>query len=147
MIILADEAEIKRSTEEVREWFDNIENHYTEWHPDHIYWKWINKHSFEEGAVAEIAEILHGKVHKFRAVVTSADARSVRYRFTGLFFFISGSFSFLPTNSGTLFDAVLYVKGGLLAKLLFGRRIEQLRTHMREEGQFLKKILEERAEI
>ena len=60
---LIDTKEIKNTSENVFQWFMNINKNYKSWHPDHISWDWKNGEPFQIGSKVIVKEYIHGKVH------------------------------------------------------------------------------------
>jgi len=148
MIQLRDSILIGVPPERVWAWLNDLPEHYAAWHPDHVACRYERGDSLEAGAVLYIEERLHRRLHRFRLRATEVvPDRVVRYRDHGF----AGAFQLEPTNGGTCFTAELTL--GIrtpviervldaVARGLLARRLAALQTHMREEGENLKRILE-----
>jgi len=53
-----------------------------------------------------------------------------------------GGFYVEPGNGGTIFTAVLYFRFAGLFRKFAGDRVREIMTHMKEEGEGLKRIIE-----
>lgn len=132
-------------------WLDELPLHYREWHPGHVACRYERGDSLEVGAVLYVEELLHGRLHRLRLRATEViPNRVVRYRGRGF----RGAFFLDPSNGGSRFTAELtfgtrtpFVGSALdaLARRVLARRLRALETHMREEGENLKRLLEQGA--
>jgi hypothetical protein len=148
MIRLTDSILIEASPERVWAFFDDLPTHYREWHEDHVTCRYELGKCLQVGAVLYVEERLHGRLHRLRLRATEVvPGRVMRYRSHGF----SGAFLLEPAHGGTRFTAELhfgtsapvigYVLDALLRTVL-GRRLAAFQTHMREEGESLKRLLE-----
>ena len=97
-----------------------------------------------------VEEYLHGEIHKLKLHITKIQPNSrIEYK---TFLGTKGIFIIEPRETGTLFTAELHMgtKIPLLGKLVdrimrmfLSRHLEGLQQHMAEEGQNLKRILEQ----
>ena len=148
MITLRDTIEIKASPEQIFEWFAHFEENFHAWHPDHVECRFL-KGKGEEGSILYVEEYLHGKLHKLKMHITKVEPNSrMEYRVSGG----RGTFIIEPRDSSVLFTAELCfgtkipLLGGLVDRLMrifLSRQLEGIKRHMVEEGQNLKKIMEE----
>ena len=112
--------------------------------------RWIRGEPWTEGAVLYAEELLHGKIHKLKFVVSKiVPEREIVYvpAIPLLRFYFPGNrFLIEPTREGCMFIAEASFRIGKLFKWLAGRKLERglqsVKKHMREEGENLKKILE-----
>ena len=144
MTTLKHSIEIRASPEKVFSWLMNLDKNYRKWHPDHI--KWVNEEgSLSEGKTAYYEEYIHGKPHKIRARITKLEKnRLIEFKnmFPMSLICPKGSFVIEPKGKNTLFTATLSFRGGRLLSGLMKSRLEAIKSHMREEGENLKRILE-----
>ncbi len=151
MIELRDSIIIDVSPERVWAFLKDLPRHYREWHPDHVVCRYERGESLQVGAVLYFEEYLHGRPHGLRLRATEVvPGRLVRYSDHGY----RGAFVLEPAAGGTRFTAELSfgtrvpgvgkVIDAILRRLLRSRLIA-LQTHMREEGQNLKRLLEREA--
>ena len=149
MIELRDSIDIEAPPEVVWDWLEHLPDHYLEWHPDHLGARWVRGRSFAPGAVMEAREVLHGKAHTLRMVMTETrPGRSVRYKF---FPGAWGELRVDAVDGGSRFTAGVDVGtsapvvGPLLDRVLrasIGSRLESVARHQAEEGVNLKTLLE-----
>ena len=149
MIELRDTVTIDAGPEVVWSWLESMPEHILDWHPDHRAARWVRHTGFEPGAVMEVEELLHGKLHKLRmTLIDVVPGRLVQYR---IFPGCSGELHVRAVNGGTEFTAIIRMGiripvvgrfvDGLLRQVL-GDRIEAIRRHQAEEGANLKALLE-----
>jgi uncharacterized protein YndB with AHSA1/START domain len=142
---LSDSVEIVAPPLEVFEWLLHLDEHYREWHPDHVQWRYLDRTPDLVGSVVEYEERLHGSTHRLRARFTRV-VRPGRIEFKNLFpaslICPRGSFIVEPKGEGSLFTATLEFRLAGLLERLAGDRTEAMRVHMREEGENLKRLLE-----
>lgn len=152
MIILRDTVEIETSPEHIFEWIAQFKENYQAWHPDHGECRYLHgTRPLEEGSVIYCEEYLHGKRHKLKLKITKVVQNSrIDYKIP---FLGAGAFVVEPYGANVLFTAELYfgynipLLGWLIDKCVqnfMRQRLEAMRQHMVEEGQNLKKILENR---
>jgi hypothetical protein len=148
MIRLTDSILIHVPPERVWAFLDDLPARYREWHEDHLTCRFEQGKRLEVGTVLYVEERLHGSVHRLRLRATEVvPDRLMRYRNHGF----TGAFLLEPTNGGTRFTAELRfgittpVIGSLLDVLLravLGHRLAAFQSHMREEGENLRRLLE-----
>jgi hypothetical protein len=150
MITLKDTVEIKASPEQIVEFFLNFRENFYAWHPDHVECHYLTPGPLKENSVIYIEEYLHGELHKLKLHITKIQPNSrIEYK---TFFGTKGIFIIEPRETGTLFTAELHMgtRIPLLGKLVdrtmwmfLSLHLEGLQQHMAEEGQNLKRILEQ----
>ena len=144
MIILKDSIEIKTTPDKIFKWLKNLDEHYKKWHPDHV--KWINETGgLDEGDVVYYEEYLHGELHKIRSKITKIEENK-RIEFRNLFpisiICPKGSFIIEPKGESCIFTTTLSFRFAKLFSKLAKNRIDAIKTHMKEEGENLKRFLE-----
>jgi hypothetical protein len=142
---LTDSIEIKTNTENVFQWFINIDKNYKSWHPDHISWDWESWGSFQIGSKAIAKEYIHGKVHSLKSIITNIKKNEMieyDFLFPTSIIIKRGSFIFSNTNSSCIFTATLTFRFGKFFSKLFKKQMEATIKHMKEEGENLKRLLE-----
>ncbi len=144
MITLSDSTEIKTTPDKIFEWLKTLDQHYKEWHPDHVKWTNITG-SFEEGAIICYEEYLHGELHKAKAKITKLEENKT-IEFKNLFPLSiinpKGSFIIESQGENTIFTATLSFRFGWFFKKFVMNRVEAITKHMKEEGENLKRLLE-----
>lgn len=150
MIQLRDTVDIQAPPERVWAWLNELPHHYRDWHPAHIDCRYIRGDNLAVGAVLQVNEYLHEKPHSLmlHADVVVPD-RLLRYSGRGF----RGAFILEPVDEGTRFTAELEFGiclplGGRLLDVVLRRvlakRLSAFQTHMREEGENLRRLLEAR---
>ncbi|WP_445475438.1 SRPBCC family protein [Methanococcoides methylutens] len=146
MLTLKDSVIINRPVEVIFEWLDHFSENYTSWHPDHVVAKWIKGRNFEKGSILYAEEYLNGKLEKLSFEITRfTKGELIEYKvlFPHSIICPMGSFSIKSVNSNeSVFTATLSFRFGWLFSIIAKKRVEALRTHMREEGENLKDLLE-----
>lgn len=144
---LTESVEIDASPEQAWEWLATMADHYADWHPDHVDAKWVHGPPNEVGSRMKAVESLGGHRQSMTLEMTAVDPPwSMKYRILGVHGVLlsGGSFEIAARHGGAVFTAGIDVRFPRFACLIFRRRMEALRTHMREEGQSLKRLLEAR---
>jgi hypothetical protein len=150
MITLRDEIEIYATPEQIFEWFSQFDANYLEWHPDHVSCEFLEGTFCQEGSIVYTEEYLHGELHKLKMRITRYQTNSlIEYKILGTKSW--GSFAVEPKGKKSSFIAELHFGLGvsLLDKIidpilerLLSFQLDAFRTHMKEEGQNLKTILQ-----
>ena len=129
----------------VWEWLEGLTDHYTDWHPAHVSAEWVRGEANRAGSVLRVVEDLGGRREMLRFEMTRVDPpRRLEYRMRGHAALVvpRGSFAIDPAPDGARFTAEVAYRFGRAAEVLFRGRVGALRTHIREEGENLKRILE-----
>ena len=140
---ISDTVEINATPGEVVEWLTHLDRHYRQWHPGHRDCYWLRGEQAAVGSVLYAEEILHGKLHKLRYLITAIDGgHSVQFRLLGSIGLLvpRGVFSVVPTATGCRFTATLYPRAGRLLQLLMPKQVAALVKHQQEEGVNLQRI-------
>jgi hypothetical protein len=150
MITLHDEIEINASPKQIFGWLSQLDKNYLEWHPDHVVCKFLEGSFCQEGAIVYAEEYLHGKLHKLKMrTIRYLPSTLIEYKILGMSGW--GSFAVEPRGQGTNFIAELHFGLGVpridkiidpIMERLLSSQLSAFRTHMKEEGQNLKAILE-----
>jgi hypothetical protein len=143
--ILKDSIEIKSTPEKIFEFFENWENNYSKWHPDHGDSKWLHGSLNKPGSVFYAEEFLHGRLHKLKCKITDIK-RPYKFDYKFLFpmsLLISrGSFIIEQKDDRCIFTATMNFRFSKLLKTIAKRRMIDFMHHMREESENLKRIIE-----
>lgn len=145
-MILTDTITVDAAPEAIFQFFDDMERHYLQWHPDHVLFRWEKGHDLREGNVFYFEEKIAGKLLKKRVVFTRVH-RYDRIEFAPTFWLMR---LFLPRiafrierqQAGCNLVAEIHLRMGPLAAWLNARELAAVREHMRTEGQNLKQIVE-----
>jgi hypothetical protein len=155
-IILKDSIEIHASPEAVFNFLVGIKDDqsYKIWHPqDHVGFCWIKEKPWQEGSVVRAKEYLKGELHTLTFRVTKViPNRTIEYvpSFWLLrIYFPKNTFIIEPTQNGCIFTAMGSYRVGRLVKTFAKNKlssgISSVEKHMKEEGENLKRILENKS--
>lgn len=150
---LTDSIEIRATPETVFGFLVSLvdDESYLAWHPeDHVALRWLKGNPWEEGSVVYAEEYIHGKLHKFKFLVTKVvPNREIEYvplsRLLRIYF-AKNKFTIEPRGDTCVFTATGSLRVGWLVrtfakgKLEFG--LSCVKKHMKEEGENLKRVLE-----
>ena len=148
MAILKDSIEIHTAPEKVFAALIRVfssQEYFKKWHPDHVKCRWIKGEPFEVGSILYVEEYLHGKLGKMKFLGTNLEMnRKIDYKllFPTSIICPKGSFIIEPKEGSSLFTANLYFRFGRFFQKFAKSRVEAITKHMKEEGENLKKILE-----
>ena len=149
MIELQDSVYVAAPPERVWAWLSDLPVHYREWHPAHVSCRYERGESLQVGTILYVEEYLHGRLHKLHLRATAVEPGHLLRYVTRAF---RGAFVVEPVGEGTSFTAQLSfgtrtpLVGGALDALLrsvLSARLTAFRTHMHEEGENLKRLLEQ----
>ena len=153
-LVLKDSIEIEATPEEIWDFFANLERNYKAWHPeDHVSFKWIKGRPMESGSTWYAEEILGGGSRRLKGKGTIGEVianRKIVFKFPFPMSIVSPGFEWHiePKGTGSVFTAVSYVRCceffRLIARSHVDANIEAGKKHVREEGENLKKLLEEK---
>jgi hypothetical protein len=150
MITLIDSLEMKTTPEKLFNGLIKVfssQEDYKQWHKDHVKCSWIKGHSFELGSILYCEEYLHSELHKMKFLATKNEPnRIIEYKllFPKSIVCPKGSFIIEPKNGSSIFTATLSFRFGWLFQIFARRRVEAITRHMKEEGENLRKMLENR---
>jgi hypothetical protein len=143
---LHDSIWIHTTPERVHRFFQEMDRHYLQWHPDHLLFRWEQGSGVKPGVVFYFEEIIGGKRMKKRVHFTRVEAnRHLEFTFTNRLLALIVprlAFHFEAEGEGTRFEAEIQIRTGPLGAWLNRREFDAVRQHMREEGENLKKLLE-----
>jgi hypothetical protein len=145
-MILKETTRVRASSEDIYRFFETMDANYERWHPDHIEFRWIGRDGLTEGAKAYFEERIAGKTQqktvRFTAVVPG---RYIEFKPTSLLVGLlmpSISFTIDPREDGCDFTQRIKIRTGPIGARLNRSEFDAVRTHMHEEGEHLKTILE-----
>jgi Polyketide cyclase / dehydrase and lipid transport len=145
-MILEEITDIEAPSEEVYRFFEEMEDNYERWHPDHITFRWTEGEGLQQGAEAYFEERIAGKVQKKTvSFVEVTPDRYMEFKPTSLLVGLlmpQISFTIDPRSDGCEFTQRIKVRTGPIGARLNKREFDAVRTHMHEEGENLKRILE-----
>ena len=152
-IVLTDSIEIKTTPEKIFNFLTSLvdDESYRAWHhDDHVALCWLKGQPWEEGSVAYAEEYIHGKLHKLKFVVTKVvPNKEIEYVPVSRLlrrYFPKNKFSIQQKGETCIFIASGIFRLGWLVKTFFKKHLVQglasVKKHMKEEGENLKRILE-----
>jgi hypothetical protein len=154
MIKMSDSIEVGASAEEVFEWLARCMSDaesYRAWHPEHVDIRWIKGEPLREGSVLYAEEYLHGGLNKLKFRITRVvPNRLIEYRALFPLSLLAPANKFMIEPTGE--DSCVFTASGSLRfpRWLFKKthkkhkhKIEATERHMKEEGENLKRALEE----
>lgn len=145
-MILKETTEMEAPPEEVYRFFEEMEENYERWHPDHITFRWTEKGGLQQGAEAYFEERIAGKAQRktVKFVEVTPD-RYMEFKPTSLLVGLLMphiSFTIDARSDGCELTQRIKVRTGPIGARLNKKEFDAVRTHMREEGENLKRILE-----
>ena len=143
--VLEDTIEIDAPPDQVWAWLTALADHYRDWHPDHVSAEWTRGAPDQIGSRLTAVENLGGHHEQLTFEMTEIDPpRRLAYRIVGPHSILvpGGAFEITPRGERSAFRATIQYRFGRLTRVLLARRINALHTHMREEGENLKRLLE-----
>ncbi len=149
MIVLKESVKIRAAPQKVFEalcGYLSDRQAYCGWHSDHVDLRWIRGEPLEEGSIVYAEEFLGSGLQKLKfKIVKVIPYREIVYRplFPYSLFAPGNIWLFQPKGEkACIFTAVGRLRGGPLYRILSARRLKALKSHMRQEGENLKKTLE-----
>lgn len=148
-MILSDTTDIAVSPATIFDFFEEAEEHYRDWHPDHVLFRWIDGRGVRVGNVFYFEERINGKLLKKRVAFTKViPDRLIEFAPTFWLmrlFLPRMLFRIEPNAGGVRVTAEIHLRMGPLARWAERKEIAAVREHMRVEGINLKRITEAQA--
>ncbi len=125
--------------------------HRGKWHKeDHVTFRFIKGKPWSVGSVIYAEEYIHGKLHKLKFTVTKVvPNKEIEYVPTSWLlrkYFPKNDFRIETRGAACRFIASGTYRIGWIGETLFKKKLDEglssIRQHMKEEGENLKKILE-----
>jgi hypothetical protein len=146
-MILEDRILIEASPERIFDFFEHMDEHYLAWHPDHIAFRWTKGRGLKPGVEFYFEEYIGGKLMKKTVRFTRIDPfRHIAFEPTWWLMRLVMprlSFEIQPQADASLFIAKIPIRTGPVGAWLNRREFDAVRRHMQEEGQNLKRMLEQ----
>lgn len=146
MILSAVSPVIRADPQKVFLFFAEMESNYLRWHPDHVSFRWLDQPELRSGVRFHFEERIGGKLLKKSVAFTRIEPASLlEFAPTSRlfrFFLPRISFFVLPAEGGIVVRQEIVLRIGPLAAWLNRRELNAVLTHMREEGENLKRLLE-----
>lgn len=149
MLVITDSIDINVKPEKVFQFLKSLrdDESYRKWHPDHVTLRWLRGEPFQEGSTLYAEERIQGKLFKLKLrIFRVVPNREIRYGHMFPLSLFAPGYSFLmePKGDGSCtFTATSKLRVGPLGKRALKRVIELAKQHMKEEGENLKRILEQ----
>ncbi|MBU3915280.1 MAG: SRPBCC family protein [Proteobacteria bacterium] len=144
--VLTDSVQIDAPVQKIWEFFDNIEVNYKSWHEDsHVTCKWLKGRPHEEGSLAYFEEILDGKLCKIKVITTKVEKHKLvetKPPFPVSFIHTRGTYKFESKGNSSIFTAINHFRIPPLFNKNLLSLIDATEEHMKEEGENLKRIIE-----
>ncbi len=148
-MILRDSIQIVTQPEAIFRFFDEMEQNYLLWHPDHVCFRWMSGRGVKEDNVFYFEEYIAGKLLKKKTVFTRV-VPGQHIEFAPTFWLMK---LFLPRfifrieqePGACRFIAEIHLRIGPLAAKLNKKELDAVREHMSVEGENIKRILEQQA--
>jgi hypothetical protein len=141
---LTDTIKIRSTPERFFAFFQQMEQNYLKWHPDHRLFRWEEGRGLREGVTFYFEEVIGGKLMKKKVVFTRIEpGRHIEFTFTNLLLRLILRASFSGSTRQRKHQLFAEIRSdGSIGAWLNRKEFDAVRTHMREEGENLKRILE-----
>ena len=125
----------------------DMERNYLRWHPDHVLFRWEGEPGLKVGNAFYFEERIGGKLLRKRVRFTRiVPGRLIEFALTNPAYRLilpRISFAIEPEGTGVRVTQTIPIRTGPIGAWLNRREFDAVRVHMREEGENLKRILEE----
>ena len=142
---VSDTVDVDVPPDRVWRWLAGLAEHYQDWHPDHVSAVWEQGEPNQIGSVLKVVESLGGHREELRFEMTEVDPpRRMGYRILGSHGVLlpCGAFTITPDDGGSRFTASIRYRFSVVTEWFLRQRVAALRTHMREEGENLRRLVE-----
>jgi hypothetical protein len=145
-MILQTTTRVQAPAADVFGFFEDMADNYVRWHPDHVAFEWTKGEGLHPGAEATFEERIGGR--RQRPTVRFTDVvpdRSIEFRPTSRLVALlmpRVSYTIEPREDGCDLTQRIRVRTGPIGAWLNRRKFDAVRTHMREEGENLKRLVE-----
>jgi len=142
MLVLKDSIEIKTTPDKIFDFFARSEETYTDWHPDHVAFRWVKGTSLKQGSIGYFEEYLHGELHKSKVVYTKVVPNNlIEFSITHpiwRLFYPKTVFTIEQKKDTCIFCATTYLRPGwLFERLAKERNAIQVKAKCQEKEQSL----------
>jgi uncharacterized protein YndB with AHSA1/START domain len=145
-MLLEASTEIDEPPDVVFRFFEEIEDRYREWHPDHVTFRWVTGEGLEVGNEAYFEEWIGGELQERTIRYTTVEPnRYIEFKPTGRLiglFVPHISFTVEPEDGGCRVTQRIKVRTGPIGRRLNRKEFDAVREHMNEEAENLKRIVE-----
>jgi len=144
-VILSQTTMIAAPAQRIFLFFDNSEENYTRWHPDHITFCWLQDGRQAVGNRFYFEERIHNKHHKHTMRYTKVERRVIEFvpdNFLLRLVLRRVRFIIEPVGAQCRFTQEVQILIGPLGRRLNRASFSAVERHMREEGDNLKALME-----
>ena len=145
-MILIKVTEVSAPPAAIFRFFETMEERYTEWHPDHVLFRWIHGRGLAEGNVFYFEEYIGGKLLKkevrFTRIVPDEHMEFAPTFWLMRLFLPRKLFRVEAREDGCRVVAEIHLRIGPLAARLNRSELDAVREHMRIEGVNLRRMVE-----
>ena len=131
--------------EKVWSWLLKITENYCEGHTSHIKASWKMGDPNQIGSIMYFEEMIGNELLKMSAKLTKLIPNSF-YEFKAVgslkLLVPRGTFEIIPKGNNSIFKATLDIRMGKFLSKIAKKKVNEIKQHMIEEGENLKKILE-----
>jgi hypothetical protein len=146
-MILRESVEVRASPRAIFDFFEHIDRHYLDWHPDHKLFRWVSGEGLRVGNQFHFEEVIAGKLLRKTVTFTRIDpGRHIEFEpnfwlmravLPRIFFHLTP----LPDGAQRVTQEI-HLRVGPLGARLNRREFDAVREHMRVEGANVKRIVE-----
>lgn len=151
-VVITESMEIKTTPEKLFNYLTNIEDDesFKRLNADNVGFQWLSGKPWTVGSIAFAEKYLHGKLHKFKFIVTEiVPNKHIEYRPVSKLmqrFFPKKEFIIETKDTTSLFISSATFRIGWIGKTFFKKSIDSgladFRNYLKKEGKNLKAILE-----
>jgi uncharacterized protein YndB with AHSA1/START domain len=145
-MILSQTTIIAAPAERIFAFFENMEENYTRWHPDHVSFRWLQEGRQAVGNRFHFEERIHGqhvkRVMRYTKVEPGHLIEFVPDNALIRFFLRRVSFIIEPLDGRCRLTQEVQIRIGPIGKRLNRAGLAAVERHMREEGENLKALVE-----
>lgn len=145
-MILRQSVDIAAPPSRIYRFFEDMADNYTDWHPDHLVFRWVDGAGLTVGCRFYFEERIAGKLMKKTVRLTRLKPdRHIEFVpdwWLMRLFLPRILFRIEPVGEGCRVTQELHVRTGPVGAWLNRREFNAVRQHMREEGENLKRLTE-----
>lgn len=150
-MILEDRAKIRTTRQQAFRFFEEMDRRYLDWHPDHVAFRWVKGGALRKGSEFYFEEYIAGKLLKKTVRLTNV-VENEHVEFVPTWWLMR---TFLPRmlfhiheeGQHCVVTAQIHLRTGPLARWLNRKDLAAVRKHMAEEGENMRRILEQAAAV
>ncbi len=144
-----DQTYIDAPCEKVYSFFEEMDSNYLRWHPEHKKFEWRKGTGLQTGNVFYFEEEIAGeylkKETRFTQIIPNRYIEFTTVNWFFRWFIPKMTFIFEPQGKGCMFTGQVFLRGfGPIGKWAHRKEFIAVKQHMKEEGENLKKLIEQR---